>query len=155
MPYLAVFKCFYLPCSIFKTFKNSKSFSCSHLSLHRQIYKPSFNRAHCFLANQNARSRELCFISWYNISHIMRFWYGPKIHSHLLPYDKLDIEFVTNEPVARSFWQYLINQLIVSSCRCLQPMITVEWEQCSPNLRLLISLVLVGFVRITGSLCLT
>ena len=33
----------------------------------------------------------------------MRFWYGPKIHSHLLPYDKLDIEFVTNEPVARFF----------------------------------------------------
>ena len=48
MLYLVVFKCFYLPCSIFKTFKNSKSFSCSHLSLHRQIYKPSFNRAHCF-----------------------------------------------------------------------------------------------------------
>ena len=46
---LAIFKCFLF--TMFKLRNPQKleqSFSCSHFSLHRQIYKPSFNRAHCF-----------------------------------------------------------------------------------------------------------
>ena len=46
---LAIFKCFLF--TMFKLRNLQKlehSFSCSHFSLHRQIYKPSFNRAHCF-----------------------------------------------------------------------------------------------------------
>ena len=46
---LAVFKCFLFTMFKLRNLqKLEQSFSCSHFSLHRQIYKPSFNRAHCF-----------------------------------------------------------------------------------------------------------
>lgn len=46
---LAIFKCFLFTMFKLRNLqKLEQSFSCSHFSLHRQIYKPSFNRAHCF-----------------------------------------------------------------------------------------------------------